>query len=79
MLIGDNQKKAATVCWTCREERRFGKLVLEGKIEGKRQRGRQRQKYLDGLAFAAGCGAVDNLRRAGERADFKQMVANFRS
>ena len=24
MLIGDNQKKAATVCWTCREEMRFG-------------------------------------------------------
>ena len=55
------------------------KLVLEGKIDGKRQRGRQRLKYLDGLAFAAGCGAVDNLRRAGECAGYKQMVANVRS
>ena len=23
-LIGDNQKKAATVCWTCCEERMLG-------------------------------------------------------
>ena len=42
------------------------KLVLEEKINGKRQRGRQRLKYLEGLALTAECGAVDILRRAGD-------------
>ena len=35
------------------------KLVIEGKINGKRQRGRQRLKYVEGLALTAGCDAVD--------------------
>ena len=35
------------------------KLVLEGKINGKRQRGRQRLKYLEGLALTAWYGTVD--------------------
>ena len=55
------------------------KLVLEGNIDGKRQRERQRLKYLDGMAFTAGCDAVDILQRACERAGFKQMVSNVRS
>ena len=55
------------------------KLVLEGKINGKRQRGRQRLKYLEGLASATGYGgAVDILRRADGRASFRHMVANVR-
>ena len=54
------------------------KLVLEGKINGKRQRGRQRLKYLDGLTSATGYGAVDILRQADDRAGFRHMVANVR-
>ena len=38
------------------------KLVFEGKINGKRQRGRRRLKYMEGLASAAGCDAVELLR-----------------
>ena len=44
------------------------KLVQEGKINGRRQRGRQRLKFLEGLAFATGCNAMDVLRRADDRA-----------
>jgi len=54
------------------------KLVLEVKIYGKRQTGRQRMKYLEGLALATGRGAVDILQRAGDRTDFRQILANVR-
>ena len=61
-------------------ERKRGleKLVLEGKIKGKRQRGRKRLDYMEGLALAAGCGAVDVLRRVGDRVGFRDLVANVR-
>ena len=36
----------------------FEKLVLEGKISGKRKRGRRSLNYIEGLASATGCGAV---------------------
>ena len=54
------------------------KLVLEGKINGKRQRGRQRLKYLEGLASATEYGAVDILWWADDHTGFKHMVANVR-
>ena len=50
--------------------------MLEGKINDKRHRGRL--KHLEGLALAAGCGAGVILRKAGDRADFRYMVANVR-
>ena len=37
------------------------KLMLEVKIGGKRQRGRQGLRYLEGLELAAGCGVLDIL------------------
>ena len=57
---------------------RLEKLVLEGKIKGRRQRGRQRLKYLEGLAFAAGYDAVDFLWWASDHAGFRHMVINVR-
>ena len=51
------------------------KLVLEGKIKGKRQRGRKRLDFMEGLALAAGCSAVTVLRQTGDRVGFKNMVA----
>ena len=59
-------------------ERKEGleKLVLEGKIEGKRPRGRKRLNYMEGLAVAADCGAVDVLRRASDWTGLRDMVAN---
>ena len=52
------------------------KLVLEGKINGKRQRERRRSNYMEGLASATGYGAVELLRRAGVRAGFREVVAD---
>ena len=61
-------------------ERKGGleKLVLEGKIKGKRQRRRKRLDFMEGLALAAGCSAVTVLRQTGDRVGFKIMVANVR-
>jgi len=53
------------------------KLVLEGKIDGLRSRGRQRKKYLDDLVAAVGClrkGELFHLTQDRER--FKCIVAN---
>ena len=49
-------------------ERKGGleKLALEGKIKGKRQRGRKRLDFMEGLALAAGCSAVTVLRQTGD-------------
>lgn len=56
------------------------RLVIEGKIEGKRQRGRQRMTFLEGLASAAGCKVIELLRCAGgDRIGLKRMIANVRS
>ena len=61
-------------------ERKGGleKLVLEGKIKGKRQRGRKRLDFMEGLALAAGRSAVTVLQQTGDRVGFKNMVANVR-
>ena len=52
------------------------KLVLEGKINEKKQRGRRRLNYVEGQASATGCGAVELLRWEGDRAGFREMVAD---
>ena len=54
------------------------KLSLEGKVEGCRSRGRQRQDFLQGLAKAVGMKMVELLRLAQDRNGFKNMVANVR-
>ena len=51
--------------------------MLEGKIDGSRSRGRQREKYLDDLVATVGClrkGKLFHLAQDRER--FKCMVAN---
>jgi len=58
-------------------ENSLEKLVMEGKIDGSRSRGRQRKKYLDNLVAAVGClrkGELFHLTQDRER--FKCMVAN---
>ena len=77
-LSDDDQKKTVAVCWTCGEEKRPGEAGAGRKIKGKRQRERKRLDYMEGLALAAGCGAVDVLRRAGDRVGFRDLVANVR-
>ena len=54
----------------------IGKFVLEGKIPGKRQRGRRRGNFLGELASAVGCGEVAVLRRAADQDDFRRLVAD---
>ena len=52
-------------------------LVLEGKMDGSRSRGRQRKKYLDDLVAAVGClwkGELFHLTQDRER--FRWMIAN---
>ena len=55
------------------------KLVLEGKIEGKRSRGRQRMSYLDSLRPVTHCNATTEiLQMAQDRQEFRDMVAHVR-
>ena len=54
------------------------RLVLEEKIKGKRQRGRQRMKFLEDLALTVGCSVVELLRCTGDRIGFRKVVANVR-
>ena len=53
-------------------------LCLTGKIEGRRDRGRQREKYMDGLRRATGGEqtAVELIQMARRREDWKSMIAN---
>ena len=51
------------------------KLSLEGRMEGCRSRGRQRQDSLESLAMAAGMTTVEIPRLAKDRNGFNNMVA----
>ena len=53
-------------------------LCLTGKIEGRRARGRQREKYMDGLRRVTGGDrtAVELIQMARRREDWKSMIAN---
>ncbi|GFO36672.1 hypothetical protein PoB_006317700 [Plakobranchus ocellatus] len=52
-------------------------LVTTGKFEGKRSRGRQREKIMDGLATWLGIGKVsDTLDAAKDRDLWRDMIAN---
>ena len=50
---------------------------LLGMIEGRRARGRQRLKYMDGIKEVVGCErAVDVLRLVEDRSVWRSIVAN---
>ncbi|GFO44383.1 endonuclease-reverse transcriptase [Plakobranchus ocellatus] len=52
-------------------------LVTTGKLEGKRSRGRQREKITDGLATWLGPGKVtDTLTAVKDRHVRRDMIAN---
>ena len=53
-------------------------LCLTGKIEGKRARGRQREKYMDGLRRVTGGErtSVELIHLARNRGDWKSMIAD---
>ncbi|GFN96404.1 craniofacial development protein 2 [Plakobranchus ocellatus] len=53
------------------------KLVTTGKFEGKRSRGRQREKIMDGLATWLGPGKVSDILAAVKERDlWRDMIAN---
>ena len=83
-MMGEERKLLKTICQ--RQLRFIGhivredsieKLSLEGRVEGCRSRGRQRQDCLQGLAMAAGMRmkTVELLRLAQDRNGFKNMHA----
>ncbi|GFO27992.1 hypothetical protein PoB_005449700 [Plakobranchus ocellatus] len=52
-------------------------LVTTGKLEGKRSRGRQREKIMDGLATWLGPGKVSDILAAVKDRDlWRDMIAN---
>ncbi|GFO23410.1 hypothetical protein PoB_004991500 [Plakobranchus ocellatus] len=52
-------------------------LVTTGKFEGKRSRGRQREKIMDGLATWLGTGKVSDILAAVKDRDlWRNMIAN---
>ena len=56
----------------------IGKLAIEGKINGKRARGRQRLEYMKSLALATGTTVRNILRLSQDRVGFRRLVANVR-
>ena len=53
-------------------------LVMTGKIEGRRSRGRPRQKYLDclGNGFVEKRTPIQLIRETADRAGWRAMIAN---
>ena len=64
-----------TIC-----EESIEKLAIEGKVEGKRARGRKRLTYMDGLTsvVVGNLRANDLLHAAQDRKRFQNMVANVK-
>jgi len=63
---------------TCRTDG-IEKLMLGGKIEGKKSRGRQRVKYLDGIKNYIAQESTDNielLRRTDNREEWRALVVD---
>ena len=49
----DSAEAGPTVIWSSDTKRRlFGKVLMIGKIEGRRRRGNQRMRWLDGITNA---------------------------
>ena len=53
-------------------------MCLTGKIEGRRARGRQREKYMDGIKRTTGGErrATELIQMARDREKWKSMIAN---
>ncbi|GFN88910.1 hypothetical protein PoB_001541600 [Plakobranchus ocellatus] len=59
------------------EKRKTGTFVTTGKFEGKRSRGRQREKIMDGLVTWLGPGKVSDILAAVKDRDlWRDMIAN---
>ncbi|GFN77485.1 hypothetical protein PoB_000399100 [Plakobranchus ocellatus] len=69
--------RAATFLGQVMRRRKLEHLVTTGKFEGKRSRGRQREKIMDGLATWLGPGKVSDILAAVKDRDLlRDMIAN---
>jgi hypothetical protein len=59
-------------------QQKLENVCLTGRVEGRRSRGRPRQKYMNGLVRAVGGNATPGtlLQRMMEREDWRSIVAN---
>ncbi|GFO13202.1 hypothetical protein PoB_003970700 [Plakobranchus ocellatus] len=76
-LVRTIRKRQATFLGHVMRRGKLEHLVTTGKFEGKRSRGRQREKIMDGLATWLGTGKVlDTLTAVKDRDLWRDMVAN---
>ncbi|GFO08443.1 hypothetical protein PoB_003494800 [Plakobranchus ocellatus] len=71
------RKRQATFLGHVMRREKLEHLVTTGKFEGKRSRGRQREKIMDGLATWLGPGKVSDILAAVKDKDlWRDMIAN---
>ncbi|GFO13656.1 hypothetical protein PoB_004016100 [Plakobranchus ocellatus] len=71
------KKRQATFLGHVMRRGKLEHLVTTGKFEGKRSRGRQREKIMDGLATWLGPGKVSDILAAVKNRDlWRDMIAN---
>ncbi|GFO19994.1 hypothetical protein PoB_004649900 [Plakobranchus ocellatus] len=76
-LVGAVRKRQAAFLGHVVRRGRLEHLVTTGKFEGKRSRGRQREKIMDGLATWLGPGKVSDILAAVKDRDlWRDMIAN---
>ncbi|GFO49392.1 hypothetical protein PoB_007589700 [Plakobranchus ocellatus] len=75
--ISSDRKRQATFLGHVMRRGKLEHLVTTGKFEGKRSRGRQREKIMDGLATWLGPGKVSDILAAVKDRDlWRDMIAN---
>ena len=84
-LVNEKRTLIKTICqrqlkfigYIMREDA-IEKLCVQGLIEGKRSRGKQRTVFLQSLALTVGLGVEEWCRLAKDRDSFRDMVVNVR-
>ena len=84
-LVNEKRTQIKTICqrqlkfigYIMREDA-IEKLCVQGLIEGKRSRGKQRTVFLQSLALTVGLGVEEWCRLAKDRDGFRDMVVNVR-
>ena len=77
LLIKNIRKRQATFFGHVMRREKLEHLVTTGKLDGKRSRGRQREKMIDGLTTWLNAESViETLASTKDRAVWRDMVAN---
>ena len=50
-------------------------MILQGKIQGGRRKGRQKWRWKDNISEWTGLGLVEVLRKAGDREEWRKVFA----